>query len=182
MKKFPIKNLRRNIAFFLILVTASLCLGLLINQFRDKPLPLVYESKEERLQHAVQRLQERRPETSAPQKDWPETLNLDQFAEFLETQQGTVLDARPEIFHRLGHIPGALSLPRDDFENAYPALQSKLETDRTQPIAIYCASASCEDAELVKKALSALGFTRLMIYEGGWAEWERAGKPQKTSS
>jgi predicted sulfurtransferase len=69
----------------------------------------------------------------------------------VESKRGLVLDARPEIFHRLGHVPGALSLPRDDFETGYAALKEKLEADRSQPIVIYCSSASCEDSGLVKK-------------------------------
>lgn len=36
-------HLRQDIAFFLLLTTISLCKGLLVNQFRDKSLPLIYE-------------------------------------------------------------------------------------------------------------------------------------------
>ena len=165
-----ISCLKKDAAFFLLLATVSLCVGLLINQFRDKPLPLVYQTKEERLQQSVRKLVEARTTEAKPVVDLPEILSLEEFAGFVENKRGVVLDARPEIFHRLGHVPGALSLPREDFENAYPALRPKLETDFSQTIVIYCASVRCEDAELVKKALAALGFTRLSIFKGGWTE------------
>lgn len=104
-------------------------------------------------------------------KAFPEILSLEEFAEFVETKAGFILDACPEIFHRLGHVPGALSLPREDFENVYPMLREKLEADLSQPIVIYCASMSCEDAGLLKQALIAFGFNQLKLFKGGWAEW-----------
>jgi 3-mercaptopyruvate sulfurtransferase SseA len=99
----------------------------------------------------------------------------------VENKRGLVLDARPEIFHRLGHVPGALSLPRDDFETGYAALKGKLEADRSQAIVIYCSNASCEDSGLVKKSLSALGFINIALYEGGWSDWTNAKKPEETA-
>lgn len=176
------REIRQHLGFFLILCTLSLCMGLLVNQFRDKPLPLVYQTKEERLQKSVQKLVEAR-ETPKPTeaRPLPEVLSLAEFVDFVENKRGLVLDARPEIFHRLGHVPGALSLPRDDFENIYPTLKDKLEVDLAQPVVIYCASVSCEDADLVKKALAALGFTQLKLFERGWAEWTAAGKPEETN-
>jgi 3-mercaptopyruvate sulfurtransferase SseA len=90
-----------------------------------------------------------------------------------------VFDARPEIFHRLGHIPAALSLPREDFENAYKTFQTELERDRTQPLILYCSSASCEDSTLVQKSLQALGYSNVAVFSGGWAEWQEKGLPEE---
>jgi len=172
-------SLRRDVVFLFLLATISLCAGLLVNQFRDKPLPLVYQTKEERLEKSVQRLVESRAPAEEVSNQLPEMLSLGEFADFVENKRGLVLDARPEIFHRLGHVPGALSLPREDFENIYPGLREKLEADFSQPIVIYCANVSCEDATLLKKALVDLGFKQLKIFEGGWAQWESAGKLQE---
>src|SRR5690606_30147899 len=88
-----------------------------------------------------------------------------------QTGEGIVLDARPEVFHRIGHIPGALSLPREDFENAYASLKEVLEVDKEQIIVVYCSSMSCQDSELVRRALTALGYSRVAILTGGWAAW-----------
>lgn len=173
-------ELWRHIGFFLTLSIMSFCVGLLVNQFRDKPLPLIYQTREERLQESVQKLAEER---KAPKprnvESLSEVLSLEEFADFVENKRGLVLDARPEVFHRLGHVPGALSLPRDDFDNAYSKLKERLENNRSQPLAIYCSSVSCEDAGLLKKALTILGFTEPKIFEGGWAEWTSAGKPRE---
>lgn len=157
-------------------------MGILINQFRDVPVSLVYKDKSERLQESVRRIAGQ-PEISATpslEKQLPRNLSLGEFAAYVQEKKGLILDARPEIFHRLGHVPGAISLPRDDFENAYASLKGKLEADRSQPIVIYCSGSSCEDSGLVRKSLSDLGFTNLALFEGGWSEWENAKKPEET--
>ena len=173
---------KQDILFLWMTATTALCLGLLVNQFRDHPLPLIYQNKDARLQGAVERLASApspAAELSASSAAHPtEYLTLEEFSEFVD-KGGLVLDARPEIFHRLGHVPGAISLPRDDFENAYTVLREKLETGKTRPIVLYCSGSSCEDSELVKKSLVALGYTQVAIFKGGWSEWQTAGKPEE---
>jgi rhodanese-related sulfurtransferase len=165
-----------------LVATTALCVGLLINQFRDTPLPLVYRDKAGRLQDSVQRIATKESASApAPIVQLPEKLSFEEFSSYVESKRGLVLDARPEIFHRLGHVPGALSLPRDDFETGYASLKGKLEADRSQPIVIYCSSASCEDSGLVKKSLSALGFINIALFEGGWSDWTNAKKPEETA-
>jgi len=132
------------------------------------------------LQDSVQRIASKESASApAPAVQLPEKLSLEEFSSYVQNKRGLVLDARPEIFHRLGHVPGALSLPRDDFEAGYAVLKEKLESDRSQPIVIYCSSTSCEDSGLVKKSLAALGFTNLALFEGGWSDWTNAKKPEE---
>jgi rhodanese-related sulfurtransferase len=176
------KTLRADLMVLWLVATTALCVGLLINQFRDTPLPLVYKDKAQRLQESVQRIASKESASApAPVVHLPEKLSLEEFSAYVENKHGLVLDARPEIFHRLGHVPGALSLPRDDFEKGYAVLKGKLEADRSQPIVIYCSGASCEDSGLVKKSLASLGFTNLALFEGGWSGWTNAKKPEETT-
>lgn len=168
---------QKNFLFLGASVTGALCIGLLLNQFRDKPLPLIYQSKEQRLEHAVKKIESESPylrENSATAQ-LPEVLTLEQVREIVEKRQALILDARPEIFYRMGHIPTAVSLPREDFERAYFQLRGKLEPNKRQPIAIYCSGASCEDSHLVKKALLRLGYSNVAVFRGGWSEWVNAG-------
>jgi len=163
-----------------LVATTALCAGLLVNQFRDTPLSLVYKDKAARLQDSVQRIASKEATSApAPVAHLPEKLSLEEFASYVENKGGLVLDARPEIFHRLGHVPGALSLPRDDFEKGYAALKGKLEADQSQPLVIYCSDSSCEDSGLVKKSLATLGYTNLALFEDGWSEWTNAKKPEE---
>ena len=139
-------------------------------------------------------------ELKAP-SHFSETLDYEGMKEVVERGGALILDARPELFHRLGHIPGALSLPRDDFEQGYMALKdciiallrngiidagakpdvpSENAMDnlafglaKNYPLVLYCANDTCKDAELAREALAKLGYTRISIYTGGWAEWHR---------
>ena len=68
--------------------------------------------------------------------------------------------------------------PRDEFEIYYPKLQTILQP-KTRPLVLYCASTSCEDSALVEKALRNLGYTRISIFHGGWAEWTQNALPEE---
>jgi rhodanese-related sulfurtransferase len=88
-----------------------------------------------------------------------------------------ILDARPEIFYRFGHIPSALSLPRDDFENGYRALGAVLQRDRQQVLVVYCAGNDCQDSQMVGEALQRLGYPHVRLFRGGWSDWESENLP-----
>lgn len=111
----------------------------------------------------------------------PEQVSFAEFTRYVEEKKIVILDARPEIFHRLGHVPGALTLPRDDFENGYLMLKKRLESDLTQQIIVYCGDASCADASLVKKGLNSLGYGNVAIFTGGWRAWTESGKESEGS-
>ena len=141
------------------LILVSLAGGLVSNRFRAHPLPLVY--------HGIPVLAE------------PSDLDLQKFDAIVKGGQGIVLDARPELFHRLGHVPGALSLPREDFDAAFAGLRPRLEAYRAGPIAVYCSDETCDDSRLVQGRLVALGYERVSVFPGGWEEWSGAGLPKE---
>jgi rhodanese-related sulfurtransferase len=172
--------IRRDAAAFVVLATLSLGAGLVLNPFREAPLPLLHQPKRVRFEQEVARLMPpempRRPAAEAP--SWRE-IGLEEFRAFVGARRGLVLDARPEVFHRLGHVPGAMSLPRDDFEKAYACARARLEAGKEKDLAVYCSDAQCEDGRMVAEALQRLGFRRLLLFKAGWAEWTRAGLPEE---
>ena len=168
----------RDLAGLALLAAGSLGIGLIGNGLRAQPLALRYQPPEARLAETVARTPADRPPAS--HGDW-QTISLDEFQAMVAARTGVSLDARPRAFYAAGHVPGALSLPRDDFERTFPSVRAALETNPGQPIVVYCAEADCRDSELVADALSRLGFQRLRVYKEGWEEWQRAGLPQETS-
>ena len=170
------------ITFCLFLIIGSLAGGFTINFFRDKPLPMVYRGKAERLadevalvarDNALADSEMSMASSENPAVNLPEVLDGAAMKEIVTKGETIVLDARPALFHRLGHIPNALSLPREDFANAYAHIREKLESDKKQPLVVYCSDTSCEDSKLLRDALLKLGYTNVVIYEGGWADWEK---------
>jgi len=171
--------IKKNLLFFAVLVTASLAVGLLLNLFRQTPLPIAYSSKSARVDQAVQEISRHSLPPASPVPALSDGVTLAQFSDFVENRRGIVLDARYRIEHQLAHVPGALSLPREDFAEAYAALKDRL--DRSQPIVVYCDGKDCVDSKLVQKALRDLGYSQVAVFHGGWSEWSAARKPKEAN-
>ena len=177
-----IRGFAIDLAGFLILGAVSLVVGCLVNRLRAKPLPWVYESRAQVLDQAVARLEDHPstvPSLPGAADEPPHEIRLDDFQSFVMARKGVVLDARPFVFYREAHVPGALSLPREAFAETYPLLRATLDPSKDQPIAIYCSGADCPDSQLLSDALTKLGFRRLLIYTSGWEEWSQTGLPQE---
>lgn len=112
----------------------------------------------------------------------PEILSLDQMKEAVSSKGVLILDARLEILYQLGHLPGALSLPWEHFEEGYARLRARLESHHDRPIVIYCSGLSCELSGLEAAALRKRGFSQISRFQGGWEAWQNAGLPREQGS
>lgn len=157
------------------LAIVSMAIGLLINRFRGAPMSLGYQPPQQRLAAELTRLIKAPlvPDTQV------ETVELDAIRTAVEKHSALVLDARDEVFYRRNHIPGALSLPRDDFGRAYQRLSPALEKSRDKPIIVYCSGGECHDSRLVARALLSLGFSPVRVFTGGWTDWKAAHLPRE---
>jgi rhodanese-related sulfurtransferase len=86
------------------------------------------------------------------------------------------LDARPIDFYPMGHIPGALPLPEDDFDRAFAKLEDTLR--RHFDIVVYCSGYGCEASHIVARKLREQGIQSAILHEG-WPAWTDAGYPVK---
>jgi rhodanese-related sulfurtransferase len=82
------------------------------------------------------------------------------------------LDARPFDFYELGHVPGALSLPEEEFEAAAARLEPELR--RRPDIVVYCSGEGCEASHIVARRLRGRGIAAAVLQDG-WPAWEKAG-------
>jgi rhodanese-related sulfurtransferase len=81
-----------------------------------------------------------------------------------------ILDTRPALEFRAGHIPGAISVPVD-------ALQRRLgELPKDREYVAYCRGPYCIYADRAVEVLRAKG-RRARRLEGGFPEWRAAGLP-----
>jgi len=80
----------------------------------------------------------------------------------------TVLDVRPELEYRAGHIPGAICVPLNDLERRMGELQSERE------IVAYCRGPYCVLAVRAVELLRAHGFKAVRL-EDGIPDWRARG-------
>jgi rhodanese-related sulfurtransferase len=81
------------------------------------------------------------------------------------------LDARTRSDYQDEHIPGALSLHMDHWQEDIIAVQQQLYKKK---IVVYCYSAACNSAALVAQRLrKEMGLKNVVIMHGGWETWEQ---------
>jgi rhodanese-related sulfurtransferase len=89
------------------------------------------------------------------------------------------LDARPRDFWRMHRIPGALSLPEEDFDRAFAALEPQIR--RAKAVVVYCSGFGCEASHDVSRKLRERGIAAGILDEGLPA-WQDAKLPVDTGA
>ena len=85
------------------------------------------------------------------------------------------LDARPSDQYAKEHIPGALLLNEQGFDNQLFELLPPLQTN-TKPVIIYCGGEACEASRKIRtKLLESIPMDNCYVLKGGWPAW-KAGK------
>jgi rhodanese-related sulfurtransferase len=84
------------------------------------------------------------------------------------------LDARGLDFYKMGHIPGALSLPEEDFDAAFARIEPELR--RSLDVVVYCSGYGCEASHIVARKLRERKIEAAILHEG-WPAWQDAGYP-----
>ncbi len=90
--------------------------------------------------------------------------------------EALLLDVRPALEYRNGHLPGAVSVPMDEL----PGRLDELPKGRR--IVTYCRGTYCLMADEAVQLLRRQGFDAWRV-EGGWPEWvaeERAVEPGRS--
>jgi len=115
------------------------------------------------------------PPPVIPDVAGPLTLELPALKQLYDANAALVVDAREPSQYAEGHIAGAISLPYNG-ALAEPERIAALEPAR-RPIVVYCSGGTCELAMDLAKFLVESGKRRVLVYEGGYPEWESAGYP-----
>jgi rhodanese-related sulfurtransferase len=172
-----VRTVRSSILFLIGMAVVSLVAGLGINRMRSQPLPLVYLSPADRLNHQLMEL------VSGPVPFDGEipAIGLSEIRADVEAHRGLILDARSSAFFEQGHVPGALNLSRDNFAADYKKLSGRLNEAKDKQVVVYCSGGACHDSKLVANALVTLGFSDVKIFTGGWEAWAEANLPQERS-
>jgi len=93
-------------------------------------------------------------------------------------QDGVTLfvDARRTAEYEAGHITGAICISpwEADYERKISQLRQNPETNPEVPIVVYCTSSKdCTDSLDLAGFLSNAGFKNIVIYRGGFPQWQK---------
>jgi rhodanese-related sulfurtransferase len=81
--------------------------------------------------------------------------------------QGSVIwvDARPDKLFRASHIPGALNLNRENWDQALAQFFEAYKPGR--PVIVYC-SPYCSESEEIASRIRDLGLDQILVLQGGF--------------
>jgi rhodanese-related sulfurtransferase len=105
----------------------------------------------------------------------PPFISLDEAAAKYQSRKVVFIDARDTADYSLGHIKGALNIPYDYYEAFWDRAMADLAKDMT--FVIYCSGTECELSLFLGRDMVARGYRNVLIFFGGWREWEKAGLP-----
>lgn len=92
-----------------------------------------------------------------------------------QSKAALIFDVRPLIFYKMGHIDGAISFPKADFEKSIDKQETLIKNaiKNQIPVVIYCTDLACPDAITVATKLSERGHN-VSVLQGGYEAWKAA--------
>jgi rhodanese-related sulfurtransferase len=98
-------------------------------------------------------------------------VTVSEARELLDKGGYLFLDCREPKEYKMGHIPGALNVPRGLLEFSI----AKKVPEKDTNIVMYCKKGGrgC----LATCTLCRMGYTNVVNMDGGWLAWEKAGYP-----
>jgi rhodanese-related sulfurtransferase len=106
------------------------------------------------------------------------SISLEDFFALQQSGKALIFDARPPFFYNIGHIPGAINLPKNNCDEAIHNREDEIKSALAagKSIAVYCTNITCPDARAVANHISGFGYPAA-IFSGGWDAWKDAGMP-----
>jgi len=115
-----------------------------------------------------------------PDRDQPIQVQVATVKLFFDARAALFLDARDPAEYQKGHIPGAIRLTNPEAQNE-PARMKALPVEG-RPTIVYCEGGACEASLELARFLLDSGFRKVLVYMGGYPEWEAAGHPVERGS
>ena len=105
---------------------------------------------------------------------WPH-ISLEEAQRLQKKKSVVFCDGRSLREWEDGHIPGAVSLPLGDFDNAYAKVKSRLK--KASILVSYCHGEGCRLSDALAQRLSDKGFKDVAVFWGGYPDWTAAHMP-----
>ena len=102
-------------------------------------------------------------------------MPLGDLYQLVQSNAALIYDVRPSIYHKMGHVPGAISFPKANFERDIAKHEPQIvkAIKNSTPVVIYCTDLACPDALTVASQLSERGYD-VSVLQGGYEAWKAA--------
>jgi rhodanese-related sulfurtransferase len=102
-----------------------------------------------------------------------ESVTVDQARAWGETAMW--VDARPDEDFARDHVPGAILLNEDRWNELLPQLLTAWSPEKK--VVVYCSAQSCNAArEVAKRLRDEAQLKNVFVLEGGWEEWRKKNR------
>ena len=145
------KNFLKHLIFIILLSVLS---GVIYNLFSKNRIPFLYK----------------------PIKiEAGKIISLTEAYSLYKEGNAIFIDTRTEEEYSASHIKGAINVPSHSSMDEFVLLTERFPPD--QLMITYCDGMECSSSERFAGILMQIGFTRVLIFYGGWQEWEGNGYP-----
>ena len=109
--------------------------------------------------------------------DGPKIIKIDQSKKMYDSKTAFFIDARDSLLFKEGHISGAINIHFESHDD--DAIIEKLDGIASDDfLIIYCSGGDCDlSEELGNHLFEYLFYENILLYEGGFPEWEDSKYP-----
>jgi rhodanese-related sulfurtransferase len=150
-----------------LIVLASVAIGLVYNFASSDPLPLLPRKNENQIPDSVI-FEGGKFDT---EKIMHKSVSYGQVARAIDNPAIEFIDARRPENYENGTIDDAVNIYPYSPEEVYFEQLFMLDPDKTY--IVFCDGGTCDLSHMVVKDLLQSGFERAFLYRGGWEEWSQ---------
>lgn len=160
--------------FFIVVVSIMLAIG--FNYFRTEPALWFHEPTDTLDEVEINRIIDDSDQNESEGNTFGnKTLTYEQVKSYMNDERFLIIDARNEESYLEAHIPGAINIfPHPEDMDEFMATLFELPRDKA--FIIYCNGGACDLSKELAEHLVNVGHDKLLLYEGGWEEWQRQEK------
>lgn len=163
-----VQNMKQDLKGIAALLIVSICCAFAFNLWSDSGI--AFKGQWDRSKGVVSSM-----EKNTAVDGSREINDLGIMLDLVNDQQCTLVDVRPMAQFDEGHVPGAVSLPIEVFDQRIGDFFVEHPLDTC--IIVYCAGRECLDSHRLAQNLETFGFTNIWVFSGGFAEWIEGGLP-----
>lgn len=136
---------------------AAVAIGLMVNQIREDPFPLVGDwSAEAQLRLESGKIL---------------AISLEEARNNFVSGKAVFLDARSVEHYEMGHIMGARNLPWNAVDENIDVVMADIHQDAL--LILYCDGESCSESNELAVDLFYRGYENVRVLVNGWSLWEK---------